>query len=144
MEKNIDVLSTLEFDHQVSDHLFKTAKWNRILAIFWFVLCGLFALLLILSLAGTLDRNGAPGFGMIVFIGTSLLWIVAMFIASVLRYRFAVRTMRAIRESDQQLLVNSLGQFRLYGKYMTIMTMIATALVLLGVGVSVVEDMSAL
>jgi uncharacterized membrane protein len=147
MQNPNDSLFALEFDHQASAYIVQSAKWSRFLAILWFVLCGIFVIACLITIVTTIDRQTTLttyDMGGQVALGVTLLWFIVILVGNIFRYRFAIRAIRAIRDTDQQMLVSSLGQLRLYTKYCGIISIIGIVLFIAGTIINAFADTSAL
>jgi hypothetical protein len=139
MEQNDSSLFSLEFDHQVSAYVTESAKWSKFLAIVWFVLCGLMAIFAMFAgslLASSASLMGGVSGGIGAYMGgfitvIYLVMAVITFIPNLFRYQFAVKALRAIRNNDQQTLVESLSKLKSYNKYWGILTIIILAFYIL-------------
>jgi hypothetical protein len=142
MEQPSTSLLDLQIDQPCAAYLLEAAKWNRFLAIVWFVLCGLMAIFsffagsMIADIYGNMPGMGdsmqmmAGGGGIIVTIFYLLMTAVCL-IPNFWRYRFSVQAIAAVRSNDQVQLNLSLNNFRKYSKYWGILTIIIIALYLL-------------
>lgn len=130
----------LQMDQQCLAYLLETAKWNKFLAIVWFVLCGLFAIFSIFA-GGLLStfyssmpgmEMGGLGAGMGVMVTIIYLLMTAVYlIPNFWRYKFSVQAIRAIYGNDQVLLNDSMNNLRKYSKYWGILTIIIISLYVL-------------
>jgi len=138
MEQKDESLFALEFDHQASAYIVQSAKWSKFMSIVWFVLCGLIVLAsffigsLLNASANTarVDRAYSAGYQ----IGIILCYIIMaaiLLVPNILRYQFAVKALRAVRDSDQQSLNDSLRKLGTYNKYWGILTIIVLAIYIL-------------
>ena len=143
MEHGQTSLLDLQVDQQCAAYLLETAKWNRFLAIVWFIICGL---MIIFSLfAGTMFATlfstmpGMEGSGR--FFGASagifitviyLVMAVIQLIPTIFRYKFANQALSAVRTNDQALFNRSINNLRLYSKFWGILTIIIIAFYVIG------------
>ncbi len=137
MEQQSIGLFELQLDDVALSALTETAKWNKFMAIVWFVLCGLLAIgsvfmgFYIASAAFT-DTSPLSGVGG-AFVSIFYLFITAIqFIPNIFRYRFSVKMLNAIRNSDQALLIESLNNLKYYSKYWGIVTIVVVSIYALG------------
>ena len=127
MEHRSNDLFVLEFDHQASAHILQSAKWSRFLAVGWFVMCALMVFGSIITVAGETHVSSDKQLGLLCL----LAWVAIQVVANVFRFRFAKRAIKAINNTDQEMLVGSLNQLRIYNKYWGIVSIIGIALFLL-------------
>lgn len=129
-------LFELQIDHVTASYLVETAKWNRFLAITWFILCGLILLAIIIFgavAASQMERDfqglGALTMGMMVIfyvIGSAI-----QIIPNIFRYRFATRMLRGIRTNDQAMVNSAFNNLRIYSKYWGIVTIVVVGIYLI-------------
>lgn len=132
-------LFDLQLDPQALSALNETARWNKFMSIVWFVFCGLMAAGAIFfgayigtELSGDATTNPFAG-ASAAFVSLFYLFITAIqFIPTIFRYKFSVKMIRAIRNTDQLLLNESLNQLRNYSKYWGIVTIIVVSLYAIG------------
>jgi hypothetical protein len=142
MEKPIDLLAGLEFDQQASAYIAHSAKWSRFLAVFWYVIGGLWAISAVIAIITDLDKpKTESGYGELTAMIFMLLWAIAIIVGNVFRWRFASQAIRALRETDQQLLLGSLKQLKLYTKYCGILSIVSVALTITVVLITIFADL---
>lgn len=124
MEHRSNDLFVLEFDQQAANHILQSAKWSRFLAIVWLVSCAL----TIIGVVIGLSYESYVGQDEIIGLVCLLAGIAVQVIANIFRFRFAKRAVKAIHDADQELLVSSLNQLRLFNKYWGIVFIIGIAL----------------
>lgn len=134
MEQNDASLFSLEFDHQASAYITESAKWSKFLAIVWFILCGLMVIVALfagsfMASAGLMGGIGGASSAYMGGIITAVYLVIAaiQLVPNIFRYQFAVKALKAIRNNDQQALVESLGKLKAYNKYWGILTIIVLA-----------------
>jgi len=127
MEHRSNDLFVLEFDHQASAHILQSAKWSRFLAVVWFVMCALMAFGAVITVATEDKVSADKELGLFCF----LAWVAIQLVANIFRFRFAKRAINAINNTDQEMLIASLNQLRIYNKYWGIVFIIGIALFLL-------------
>lgn len=139
MQETNENLFGLEFDHQASAYIVETAKWSRFLAIIGFICCGLILLGAIgvgtvsnyagSGLASDFYAAGMGGFVVILYICLAAL----CFFPNLFRYQFATKALRAIRDNDQPLLVESLAKLKSLHKFLGILTIIMVSFFVLSI-----------
>lgn len=128
----------LQIDQPTASYLLEAAKWNKFLAIVWFVICGLMAVFSLFagsfiasfyrSMPGMGEGMGMMGNGSGIMITIIYLLITALYlIPNFWRYRFAVQAIAAVRGNDQVQLNLSLNNLRKYSKFWGILTIIIIA-----------------
>lgn len=134
MSKSDNVFD-LQMDQQCLSYLLETAKWNKFIAIVWFVICGLFTIFAFFAGAIFSAMYGnMPGmeyslaamgsaFGVMMTI-IYLIMTAIYLIPNFWRYKFSVQAIRAIYNNDQVMLNASMNNFRKYSKYWGILTII--------------------
>jgi len=142
MEHTSTSLLDLQIDQQCAAYLMETAKWNKFLAIVWFIICGLMAIVSLFagsmiatmygSIPGMGDSMSMMGSSGGILVTVIYLAITAMqLIPNIFRYKFAVKAMAAIRGNDQVQLNQSLNQLRKYSKFWGILTIVIIAFYIL-------------
>jgi hypothetical protein len=137
MEQTSTSLLDLQVDQPTASYLLEAAKWNKFLAIVWFVICGLMVIFsffvgtIISSFYGSMpgmEGMAAMGAGGGIFLTIFYLLLTAIYlIPNFWRYKFAVQAIAAVRANDQVQLNLSLNNFRRYSKYWGILTIIIIA-----------------
>ncbi|NML22524.1 hypothetical protein HHL16_16700 [Pseudoflavitalea sp. G-6-1-2] len=138
MEHGQNSLLDLQVDQQCAAYLLETAKWNRFLAIVWFILCGLmivFALFagtmfaaMFRTMPGMENASGALGASAsIIITGAYLVMAAFQLIPNIFRYKFATQAINAVRSNDQALFNRSINNLRIYSKFWGIVTIIIIA-----------------
>jgi hypothetical protein len=138
MEEQQSVLFSLGIDEIAQTHLTSIAKWNRFMAIVGIV--GSFLGIIVLVFGGsflfsTFSRLGntgeTAGYNSGVFAGTMffyILFIAAYLIPCFFRLSFSNKMLKAITNTDQEMLNESLRQLKLYSKYWGILTIVGLAI----------------
>ncbi len=133
MDHNTNVLE-LQFDNSSQILLRDSAKWAKFLSIAGFCLCGIFILIGVFAGAffSTLQTNPyndpttSRAMGGIMT-ATYIVMAVIYFFPFFFLFKFGTKMQTAIRNNDQQSLVNSLGNLRAYFRFIGILVIIGIA-----------------
>jgi hypothetical protein len=130
MEQNTPTnLFDLHVDHQSSAYLGETAKWAKFLSIIGFIFCGIFVLVAIFAgsfLAGALGRYG-EGNPMLSGVFISVIYILIAllyFFPCLYLFNFASKMQVALRNNDQEQLVQSFRNLKSCYKFLGILMII--------------------
>ena len=135
MDTNTNLID-LQFDNSTQTLFRETAKWAKFISIVGFIFCGLLVLGGIF--AGTLFSNlstnpygntSMPASAMgsmftVIYIVCALVY----FFPCLFLFKFASRMQVALRSSDQQTLVSSLGNLRAYFRFVGILLIIGLSI----------------
>ena len=144
MENINDLLqSELIIDGASAASLKETAMWGRFLGILGFIYSGIISVLAVFSgfffqklLPKATEVNQAAMIGG-VFIGVLyFVMAVIIFFMSMYLFRFGNKAQAALKTSDQESLVESLKNLRLYFRFIgviTLISLICTALAIVGI-----------
>lgn len=143
MEHGQTSLLDLQVDQQCAAYLLETARWNKFLAIVWFIICGLmivfslFAGSMFAAMFSTMPGMEGPGrvFGASAGVVITIAYMVAaliQLIPNIFRYKFATQAMGAVRNNDQALFNRSINNLRIYSKFWGILTIIIIAFYVIG------------
>lgn len=135
MDTNTNLID-LQFDNSTQMLFRETAKWAKFISIVGFIFCGLLVLGGIF--AGTLFSNLStnpygnttmPAAAMgsmftVIYIVCALVY----FFPCLFLFKFASRMQVALRSSDQQTLVSSLGNLRAYFRFVGILLIIGLSI----------------
>lgn len=138
MEQTSNSLLDLQLDQPTASYLLEAAKWNKFLAIVWFIICGLMAVFSLFagsfiatfyrSMPGMNESMGMMSAGGGIVLTIFYLLLTALYlIPNFWRYRFAVQAIAAVRGNDQVQLNLSLNNLRKYSKFWGILTIIIIA-----------------
>lgn len=137
MDSQSPSVFTFGIDETAQSHFISIAKWNRFMAIVGIVGCILSILIIafggsyFIANLSTLG-GGAPSnpyaqgsfAGAIIFY---ILLIVAFLVPCFFRLNFANKMLKALAASDQELLNESLRQFKIYSNYWGVLTILMIA-----------------
>jgi len=140
VENELNLIETdLIVDSAISAHLKETAVWGKFLGVIGFIYCGfvalgaIFAASMFAKLTGTAtsSSNGllAGGIVGIVYLGLALV----VFFMSVYLFRFAKNTEVALKINDQESLVTSFKNLKIYFRFAGIITVVALIITVLGI-----------
>jgi hypothetical protein len=135
MDTNTNLID-LQFDNSTQALLRETAKWAKFISIVGFIFCGLLVLGGIF--AGTLFSNlstnpygntGMPTAAMgSMFTVIYIICALVYFFPCLFLFKFASRMQVALRSSDQQTLVSSIGNLRAYFRFVGILLIIGLSI----------------
>jgi hypothetical protein len=140
MENELNLIETeLIIDSTISAHLKETAVWGKFLAVIGFIYSGLillgafFAASIFARFTGsaTGSSNGLLAGGMvgIVYLG----FAGVMFFMSMYLFKFAKNIQVALRTNDQESLVDSFKNLKVYFRFAGIITVVALIITVLGI-----------
>ena len=139
MEQNTSGnLFDLQVDQPTSAFLGEAAKWAKFLAIVGFIFCGLMVLTGLFAgsiMSAFMSSAGVEGgavslvFFAIMFMGAALIY----FFPCLFLFNFATKMQLAIRNNDQQQLINSSKNLKSLFKFLGILTVIFLVLWILGI-----------
>jgi hypothetical protein len=133
LDKNLS--DQLELNGRAINYLREAAKWGKFIGIIGFVMIGIFVVFAVFMGAifgGTAAMSnmsygmGAMSGGMIT--GTYLVMALIYFFPTLYLYRFSVRTARALRDSNSELLTDGVGQLKSMFKFMGILMIVIIGL----------------
>ncbi len=137
MESQSPSVFTFGIDEIAQSHFVSIAKWNRFMAIVGIV--GSILSILIIVFGGSyfianLSTLGGGGpstpYAQGGFAGAMILYIliiVAFLVPCFFRLKFANKMLKALAASDQELLNESLRQFKIYSNYWGVLTILMIA-----------------
>lgn len=129
---NNQSLFDLQLDTVGVDYLRESAKWAKFIAIVGFVFCGLMVIIAlfagtILASSMSMAMGGAAGFGggliTFIYIVLAAMW----FIPCLYLFRFASGMQVALRNNEQEKLLNSLKNLKSHFKFIGILLIILLA-----------------
>jgi len=127
-------LIELQFDNTALVLLRDSARWAKLLSICGFILCGLFILIGIFSsfvfsnvTTNPYDRTNMAGIMRGFIAAIYVVMAVLYFFPFLFLFRFSNRMQSALRNNDQQTLINSLGNLRAYFRFVGILLIIGLA-----------------
>jgi hypothetical protein len=148
-QTNETSLFDLQIDAGTSLYLKETAKWAKFLSILGFIMCGLIVLAGIFF--GTLmtsfsKLSGAPASQVDVFAGAggvmaAILYIgfaALYFLPCLYLFNFANKMLKALRETDQQNLMDSFKNLRAAFRFVGILTIIVLSIYALVIVVALI------
>ncbi len=140
MENELNLIETdLIVDSTISTHLKETAVWGNFLAVIGFIYSGfillaaIFAASMYARLTGnaTGSTNGLLVGGMVGIIYLVLAGII--FFMSMYLFRFAKNIQVALKTNDQETLVASFKNLKIYFRFAGIITVVALIITVLGI-----------
>lgn len=140
MENQLNLIETdLIVDSTISAHLKETAVWGKFLAVIGFIYSGLillgafFAASIFARFTGntTGSSNGLLAGGMVGIV--YLAFAGVMFFMSMYLFRFAKNIQVALKTNDQESLVTSFKNLKIYFRFAGIITVVALIMTVLGI-----------
>ncbi len=140
MENEINLIETdLIVDSTISAHLKETAVWGKFLGIIGFIYSGfivlgaIFAASMFAKLTGnaTGSSSGLFAGGMVGVVYLGLAGVI--FFMSMYLYRFAKNIQLALKTNDQESLVTSFKNLKVYFRFAGIITVVALIITVLGI-----------
>lgn len=130
-------LFELQVDDIAKAHLMESAKWSKFLAIISFIGSGL--MFIVAFFAGSVmdrynspyDTTGLAALGGAVVTVVYIIFAIVFLIPNIFRYKYAVKSIRAIRTNDSYTLNDSFNNLRLMNKFWGILAIIIIGLYLL-------------
>jgi len=140
MESQENLIETdLIIDSSINGHLKETAVWGKFLSIVGFLYSGLivagaiFAGSMFSKLAGAsgTGNSGVVAGGTVAVMYSLIAGVV--FFMSIYLFRFARKTLMALAANDQELLIESFRNLKIYFRFAGIITIIALIFSVLGI-----------